>query len=260
MIKRPSPRATDSVTEAMFRRNLRVEGYSRVGGMSVGNGIDVTVYADGRMIKWIATTREGTAVGSGFASDHRREADPYVETGEAAVASEMHGRGIYSGVLRALAETLNAPIVSDNSLTKAAIGAWKKSGAKLEYWLGDRRYVLRGSDMKTKRRSNPATPPSWTPVGKRYTRTLVQRASVLREVSGMQWVSPKGKFSMSDGLALEAAIKEFRIPNVSAVSVNARHEGYTLLGIEGNYSNGRARIYMLDTGSRLVPLMSELLA
>jgi len=56
-------------------------------------------------------------------------------------------------------------------------------------------------------------------------------------------------------LGIQTAIKEFRIPKVSAVSYNC-HEfaPYGLYGIEGHYIGCTVRIFVVDEGSHLCPL------
>jgi hypothetical protein len=73
------------------------------------------------------------------------------------------------------------------------------------------------------------------------------------------------RLPMSPGLAIEACIEQLKLPKVSAVA----HDGYlqwpdgpetahfSILGIEANYSNGRARVYVLDTGTGCTPLAAD---
>lgn len=67
-------------------------------------------------------------------------------------------------------------------------------------------------------------------------------------------------------LALKAAVDELRIPKVSRFAVGvlpcwSDHETgelcYGLLGIEGNYKNGQAQIYIADRGSDLLPIGAD---
>jgi hypothetical protein len=69
-----------------------------------------------------------------------------------------------------------------------------------------------------------------------------------------------------DALAINAAIRELRIPRVTRIAVglldcwSVDELGplcYGLLGIEGNYTNGTARVYIVDRGSDLLPIASD---
>ena len=97
---------------------------------------------------------------------------------------------------------------------------------------------------------------TWT-THDRYNKTKSQRSAISRAISRMEWVGRTAQLSMSSGLAIRSLIREFDIPKVSAVSDNTIYGGYSLLGVEGNYSNGRARVYALDTGTQLIPLASD---
>jgi len=67
------------------------------------------------------------------------------------------------------------------------------------------------------------------------------------------------------GLAIKTCIRQLSLPRVSQVAWNGaaasvdwydpkRREGehYSIYGIEMNYDNGRARVYVIDTGTGAV--------
>lgn len=85
----------------------------------------------------------------------------------------------------------------------------------------------------------------------------ISRETVAATIEELRWRKPEGSFPMSPGLALQAAVKELGLPRVSAVAYNGgpiHDSGYSLMGIEANYKNGRARVYVMDRGTDLVPL------
>ena len=63
---------------------------------------------------------------------------------------------------------------------------------------------------------------------------------------------------MMPGEGIKAAIKEFRIPKVDAISYDC-HElaPFGLCGISGHYKNADVKIYIVDEGSHLMPLCAE---
>lgn len=97
-------------------------------------------------------------------------------------------------------------------------------------------------------------------VKKESGRTLT-RESVENAAKRMKWltVPEDGHLTLAamPGMAINAVITEFRIPKVTKVAVSHALAPYGLYGIEGNYSNGRARIFVIDTGSGVTPVFSD---
>lgn len=77
------------------------------------------------------------------------------------------------------------------------------------------------------------------------------------QIRAMKWKAPAGRFPMTPGQELHDIIAGLELPDVSAVS----HSGYLYLpdgpetatypvyGIEANYPDDRARVYVLGAGS-----------
>ena len=89
------------------------------------------------------------------------------------------------------------------------------------------------------------------------TRARISRAKVEAGIRGLRWRSVEGSHPASQGLAISAAIREFRIPKVDSVAYSSALAPYDLIGIQGHYTNGRARVYIVDTGSSLTPVASD---
>jgi len=91
--------------------------------------------------------------------------------------------------------------------------------------------------------------------------TVLDQAVVAAAIDALEWqdVPKRGKTRLAamPALGITAAIEELRIPKVSKFSISTDLAPYGLYGIEGNYSNGRARIYVLDRGSDLLPMASD---
>jgi hypothetical protein len=96
-------------------------------------------------------------------------------------------------------------------------------------------------------------------IGKAYTTTDVQRAQLQSVIDRLEWSeTQKSKdVPFSQGYAIKAAIKEFQIPKVSAFAYNGVLGNYSILGIEGNYTNGRVRLYFLDRGSDVIAVAAD---
>lgn len=101
---------------------------------------------------------------------------------------------------------------------------------------------------------------TWTQHSK-INSTKAQKTALANAIDRMEWVSPKSQLSMSSAYVVAAMISEFDIPNVSAVSGDGRYSvlgrAYNLIGVEGNYSDGRVRVYAIDDGSKLIPIATD---
>jgi hypothetical protein len=109
---------------------------------------------------------------------------------------------------------------------------------------------------------------TWLEVGKDYT-SGEDRDRVVAAIEALEWRPPTGEGPMSPVLMLQSVVTELRLPKVSAIAWGGGDANvldypdgpetatYTVLGVESNYSNGRARLYVLDTGVAAVPLASD---
>ena len=121
-------------------------------------------------------------------------------------------------------------------------------------------------------KADPCAERTWTTVGAKYT-TPERCPDVLRAIASLQWHEVgDGDLELPalPGLAIKACIRQLSLPRVSQVAWNGaaasvdwydpkRREGehYSIYGIEMNYDNGRARLYVIDTGTGAVPLASD---
>lgn len=110
---------------------------------------------------------------------------------------------------------------------------------------------------------------TWTETGAEYVERLGQR-SVEHEIEAMEWtIKPEGgstTVAAMPGMAINALIQELQLPKVTGFAISGferpggpETDGFYpgFYGIEANYRNGRARIYVLDVGSTLIPLVSD---
>lgn len=105
----------------------------------------------------------------------------------------------------------------------------------------------------------------WMAIGATY--HVANRQAVEEVIAGLTWQTD-GDAPACPALAINEVIRELRIPKVSAVATDGclsllEPDGvgiahYAVYGIEGNYTNGRVRIYVLDAGSLLKPLAADL--
>ena len=122
-------------------------------------------------------------------------------------------------------------------------------------------------------RSRPGPQRTWTSIGAQYT-TKKRRPDVLRAIASLEWQDITAGESMdapaSPGLAINACIRELRMPRVDQVAWHglastvdwrdrdkAEGEHYSIYGIQANYTNGRARVYVIDIGTATIPLASD---
>jgi hypothetical protein len=118
--------------------------------------------------------------------------------------------------------------------------------------------------MKTKTRN-------WTTVADDVVARIPGgRDRVARAAARLHWEAiPEGgslTVGFMPGEAINSAIRELEIPKVSKVAIGSidcpgrnGEDGFYpgLYGIEGNYKDGRARVYILDTGTSVTPVFSD---
>ena len=95
----------------------------------------------------------------------------------------------------------------------------------------------------------------WTNVGKCHSQGNEEKLSGMFE--RLNWLTPPCDMPMAPGEGIKGAIKELTIPRVSRVAYSHELAPYGLLGIEGNYKNGRVQIYLVDEGDSVVPLAMD---
>jgi len=96
----------------------------------------------------------------------------------------------------------------------------------------------------------------WTQVGIYYTQG--KRPMISEAIDHMKWQTIPCDMAFSPGEGIKAAIQHFHIPKVSQVACSHDLAPYGLLGIQGHYKNGVSRIYILDIGTQLVPICSDI--
>lgn len=103
---------------------------------------------------------------------------------------------------------------------------------------------------------------NWTTVGAELeldpeARRTPSREEYARLFADLEWEPVTGEKPMLPGLAIKEAIKELRIPKVTRIAISHELAPYGLYGIEGNYRNGRALVYIVDRGAVLTPVASD---
>lgn len=121
--------------------------------------------------------------------------------------------------------------------------------------------------------TRPGPQRTWTSIGATYT-TPERRPDVLRAIASLEWQDIRGGEPMdapaSPGLAINACIRELRLPRVDQVAWHgsasavewrdrdkAEGEHYAIYGVQAIYTNGRARVYVIDIGTATIPLASD---
>ncbi len=96
---------------------------------------------------------------------------------------------------------------------------------------------------------------TWTVVGKEYTEG--KEEEIAAAAVEMPWQTMPCEMAMMPGLGIKEAIKQLRLPKVTRVGHSPALAPYGFLGIEANYKNGKAQIFLIDHGDGVVPLFSD---
>ena len=96
---------------------------------------------------------------------------------------------------------------------------------------------------------------NWTITGKEHTEGKHDKMGAM--FSRMKWREIPCTMGMMPGEAIKAAIRQLHIPKVSHVACSNELAPFGLEGIIGHYKDGEAIIYLLDTGTEVIPLASD---
>ncbi len=114
-------------------------------------------------------------------------------------------------------------------------------------------------------RHRPRPQRTWTQVGSAFT-IPEYCPDVLRAIGTLRWRTLAGcrELPAFQASAIAIGVRALGLPNMSALALSGLHstlhfqgEDYAVYGIEAQYANGRARLYALDRGTVLVPLVSD---
>ena len=98
---------------------------------------------------------------------------------------------------------------------------------------------------------------NWTTVGAAAIEGAGGRPRVEAAIAGLTWNPMATPAPFSQGYVIRAAIQEFRMPRPSQWGDSHHLAPFGLVGIEPHYTNGRARLYVLDAGSQAIPVCSD---
>lgn len=88
-------------------------------------------------------------------------------------------------------------------------------------------------------------------------------AQIDEAIETLEWIEPKGKQPMAQAMAISEVIQECKIPKVSHIAIHGMITGnhlqspYGFYGIKAQYKNGKAIIYMMDTGCEVIIMASD---
>lgn len=100
---------------------------------------------------------------------------------------------------------------------------------------------------------------SWTSVGKKHTSEGRHRSRVANAIGKMDWFDPTGiELGMMPGMGIAEAIKQLRMPRIQRIAISNELAPFGLYGIEALYKNGLGRVYIVDEGSSMVPVGSQM--
>lgn len=84
--------------------------------------------------------------------------------------------------------------------------------------------------------------------------------AVERAIEKLVWEPLAGAKPFSPGFAIEACIRQFRIPKVTRIAISHDLAPYGFYGIEAHYKLGRTLLYVLDMGLSLQAVCYDLYA
>ena len=97
---------------------------------------------------------------------------------------------------------------------------------------------------------------NWTKVGEVYSRDNQEKlAQIFKQ---MRWLKPGEQIPSMVAIAINGAIREFRIP-ATRIAISHDMVPFGLYCIEGKYKNGTARIFLVDDGTTITPIASGLI-
>ena len=96
---------------------------------------------------------------------------------------------------------------------------------------------------------------TWTAVGQEHSDGKHDELGEMFE--RLEWREIPCTMAMMPGDAIKAAITQLRIPKVSHVACSNELAPYGLEGIIGHYRGGTVKIYLIDTGTEVLPLASD---
>lgn len=93
----------------------------------------------------------------------------------------------------------------------------------------------------------------WTEVGREYTEDKPKAISAINKLTWKP-VNEVKTLPMSQGMAINALIKEFKIPNISDIAINGWLEDLPMYGVRAHYSNGTYDFIVIDSGTSITPI------
>lgn len=132
-------RAISQLSEEWSDEKLKMTSWPEWATIPVWRSVDVAWGASkirlhikknrARLLWWTGSERSPTAAGLLYSG--QKAGKPFLVVSFATVRADARQRGVYSAVLRALAEIIRLPIESDTSMTAGTIGAWRRAGARV---------------------------------------------------------------------------------------------------------------------------------
>jgi hypothetical protein len=90
---------------------------------------------------------------------------------------------------------------------------------------------------------------NWTEIAREYNGTNEQRALLAATFDRMEWHTLPHTMGAIQGDLIREAAKQLRLKKVQRVADSFDLAPFGLIGIENQFTNGLARIYIIDEGS-----------
>lgn len=96
---------------------------------------------------------------------------------------------------------------------------------------------------------------TWTQVGAGITAGNEERIGSI--IERMQWRGLPSEMSLTAGMGISAAIEQLGLGGVTAVADSNEMAPFGLYGIQNTYTDGTARVYVVDRGDDMVVIASD---
>jgi len=97
----------------------------------------------------------------------------------------------------------------------------------------------------------------WPFNGRAWNGTTEGRKKILLAVAEVEWQPTPARMAVMPGMGIQKMIEEFRIPRPLEVGTAFSLAPVGLLAVCAKYRNGVARIFAVDTGVEIVPVLTE---
>jgi len=111
--------------------------------------------------------------------------------------------------------------------------------------------------METLTKTEPRL--DWMSVGIKYTKTEQARAMILAAAGSFEWLKVVRGLSlpMSQGMALNETIQQFKLPKVSHVGYDPALAPMSMIAVRNKFKDGICELFLVDDGCAVTPVLAK---